>query len=345
MPTHRILTLILAFLMLVGLAIPALAQDDMEPTYRFVMVSHIGAADPNFLWLDYAAAEFEARFPEVDTEYVATDVFSVENLVTLFRQTLATAPDGIAVPVISAEALGPVIDEAVAAGIPVVAFNTIPSGEKTTNYLTYVGGDDFITGEVLAQAILDAAAAGTIPAVTQAVCMNPDIGHSGLLARCNGFNGVMAAAGIASEMLDITSDPARETSIIQSYLIGNPDVNAIFSTRARTGPVIYAAAEELGLSPAVDMEGVVIVSTDESPVSLEGVAGGYILATHSQGFYLQGFTPFEVLYWNLELGWTPTSDILSGPILVDASNVGAWVPLTRNAFEDDYDTLSQGAWD
>ena len=71
------------------------------------------------------------------------------------------------------------------------------------------------------------------------------------------------------------------------------------------------------------MEGVVLVSTDESPVSLEGVAGGYILATHSQGFYLQGFMPFEVLYWNLELGWTPTSNILSGPILVDASNVDA----------------------
>ncbi len=340
----RLLVFLLIVFVFAGLLLPAAAQD-MEPTYRFVMVSHIGAADPNFLWLDYASAEFEQRFPEVDTEYVATDVFSVENLVTLFRQTIATAPDGIAVPIISAEALGPVIDEANAAGIPVVAFNTVPSGEKTTDYLTYVGGDDFITGEVLAQAILDAAAAGTIPAVTQAVCMNPDIGHGGLLARCNGFNGVMEAAGIASEMLDITSDPARETSIIQSYMVGNPDVNAIFSTTARTGPVIFAAAEEMGLSPAVDMEGVVIVSTDESPVSLEGVAGGYILATHSQGFYLQGFTPFEVLYWNLELGWTPTSNILSGPILVDASNVDAWVPLTRNAFEDDYDTLSQGAWD
>ena len=88
-----------------------------------------------------------------------------------------------------------------------------------------------------------------------------------------------------------------------------------------------------------------MVSTDESPVSLEGVKAGKLLATHSQGFFLQGFTPFEILYWNRQLGYDPTSDILSGPILIDSGNVDNWIPLTRNAFGDQYDTLAQGAWD
>lgn len=313
--------------------------------YHFVMVSHIGSADPNMLWLTFAIDDFQKRFPEVTVDYVSTDEFSVENLVTLLKQTIATQPDGIAVPIVAAEAEGPVLEEAINQGIPVVAFNTIPGGEKTIPYLTYVGGDLYQDGVVLAQAILDAAAAGTIPAPTQAVCANPDIGHQGLVARCNGWNDTMAAAGVSSEMLDISSDPARQTSVMQSYLVGNPDVNAIFSTTARTGPTVYAAAKELDLSPDVDGEGVTIVSTDESPVSLEGVKAGHILATHSQGFYLQGFTPFEILYWNKLLGYQSFTDTLSGPILIDQSNVDSWIPLTKNAFGAQYETEAQGAWD
>ncbi|MFN8457797.1 MAG: substrate-binding domain-containing protein, partial [Anaerolineae bacterium] len=211
-----------------------------EAKYHFVMVSHIGSGDPNMLWLTFAIDEFQHRFPEVKVDYVATNEFSVENMVTLLKQTLATKPDGLAIPIVAAEAEGPVLEEAIAQGLPVVAVNTIPSGEKTIPYLTYVGGDVYQDGVVLAQAMLDAAEAGTIPALTQAVCANPDIGHQGLVARCNGWNDTMAAAGVDSEMLDISSDPAKETSIMQSYLTGNPDVNAIFSTTARTGPVIYA---------------------------------------------------------------------------------------------------------
>jgi simple sugar transport system substrate-binding protein len=323
----------------------AVAQAQDEPRYHFVMVSHIGASDPNAAWLNFAAQDFMNRFPEVTVDYVSTDQFSVEGLASLLTQTIATQPDGIAVPIVDAAALGPIIEDAVGQGIPVVAFNTIPPGEKTIPYMTYVGGDDRQAGVVLAQAIVDAAAAGTVPAITGAVCMNPDIGHTGLVARCDGWAEVMATAGATSEMLDISSDPAQQASIAQSYLQGHPDVNAVFSTTARTGPVIYGAAADLELSPDVDAAGVVMVSTDESPVSLEGVKAGHLLATHSQGFYLQGFTPFEVLFWNRELGYEPSSDILSGPILVDASNVDRWIPLTRNAFGDNYDVEAQGAWD
>jgi simple sugar transport system substrate-binding protein len=223
--------------------------------------------------------------------------------------------------------------------------NTIPDGPQTIPYLTYVGGDDLQTGVMLAQAVLDAAKAGKINPPKAAVCANPDIGHAGLLARCKGWNDTMAKANVKSEMLDISTDPAREGSIMQSYLNSHKDVNAIFSTTARTGPIIFSAAKALNLNPGVDTKaGVVMVSTDESPVSLEGIKLGKILATHSQGFYLQGFFPFEILYWNLQLGFRPTTNLLSGPILINSSNIDSWIPLTRNAFGSQYDTLAQGAW-
>ncbi len=342
----RLVSLLLLVAMLLGAAAQPDSRSDTPVKYHFVMVSHIGSSDPNELWLTFAIKDFMKRFPEVDVKYVATDQFSIEAMTTLLKQTLATKPDGLAIPIVSAEALGPVLDEAIKGGLPVVAVNTIPDGPKTIPYLTYVGGSDLQTGVVLAQAVLDAAKAGKIPQPKAAVCANPDIGHSGLLARCKGWNDTMAKAGVTSEMLDISTDPAREGSVMQSYLNSHKDVNAIFSTTARTGPIIFAAAKDLNLNPGTDMKsGVVMVSTDESPVSLDGVKAGKILATHSQGFYLQGFTPFEILYWNRELGYAPTSDTLSGPILIDSSNVDRWIPFTRNVFGAQYDTLAQGAWD
>jgi simple sugar transport system substrate-binding protein len=263
------------------------------------------------------------------------------------REALATRPDGIAIPIQSSDALDPVLREAIASGIPVVAFNipdTRPEGERIP-YLTYVGGDEYQTGVQLAGAILDAAAAGTIPAPTGAVCAIWDVGHQGLVARCAGFRDTLAEVGVVSEDLAITQNPEDARTIIESYLGGHAEVNVIFAVTAASGPWMYAAAKELDLSPDVDGEGITLVGVDESPVSLEGVKNGQLLATHSQGFYLQGFTPFEVLYWNRELGYDPFGDALSGPILIDSSNVDAWIPMTRGVFGDQYDTLVEGAWE
>src|SRR5262249_57624354 len=111
-----------------------------------------------------------------------------------------------------------------------------------------------------------------------------------------------------------------------------------------SGAWMGQGAKDLNLWPDVDDKGVTVLSVDESPVSLEGVKGGHLLATHSQGFYLQGYIPFELLYWYKQLGYRPFNDTLSGPIIIDKSNVDAWVPFTKNIFGDTYDKLAQGQW-
>ncbi len=315
------------------------------PKYHFVMVSHIGSADPNMLWFTFAIQDFQKRFPEVKIDYLSTEQFSVDNLVALLRRAIAGHPDGIVAPIVSAEAEGPLLRDAISQDIPVIAVNSIPSGDKTIPYLVYVGGDQYKDGVMMAQALLDAARARKIPALVEAVCINPDIEHQGLVTRCRGFSDTMAKAGVKSAMLNITSDAAIEGGVIESYLAGHPNVNAIFSTTARTAPVIWKAAKAMNLSPDVDGQGVTIVSADESPVSLEGVKAKHLLATFGQGFYLQGFTPFEILFFNRELGYLPTTDVLSGPIVIDATNVDNWIPLTRNAFDSRYDVMAQGAWE
>jgi len=320
------------------------AQD--EPKYHFVMVSHIGANDPNQLWLAFAIEDFERRYPEVTIDYLGATQSGIEELVTLTRQAIATNPDGIAIPILATDPLDPVLRDAISQGIPVVAFNISdprPADERIP-YLAYVGGDELQVGIQLANDLLANAAAGNIPQPTGAVCADWDPAHQGLAARCQGFGDTLAAAGVTSEVLTISQNQADAQSAMESYLQGHPDVNVIFAVTAASGPWMWAAANNLGLSPDVDTEGVTILGVDESPVSLDGVSGGHLLATHSQGFYLQGYVPFELLYWYHELGYRPFSDVLSGPIVIDSTNIDNWIPFTRNIFGDQYDTLAQGQW-
>ena len=319
-----------------------------EYEYHFVMVSHIGPNDPNQAWLTFAIAEFEERFPEVKIDYVGATQSGIEELVTLARQAIATKPDGIAIPILSSEPLDPILRDAITKdGIPVVAFNISDPrpAEERIPYLAYVGGGEEQVGTMLAKEVLDSAKAGDIPEPTGSVCVDWDPSHQGLAARCRGFAAVMGASGVSTETLTISQNQADAVNTIEAYLQGHPDVNVIFAVTAGSGPWVYAAAKDLDLSPDVDTEGVTILSVDESPVSLEGIKGGHILATHSQGFYLQGFTPFEILYWNRELGYVPFNDVLTGPILIDKNNIDKWIPLTRKIFGDQYDKLAQGQWE
>jgi simple sugar transport system substrate-binding protein len=317
------------------------------PQFRFVMVSHIGSNDPNMQWLTRSLETFEEKYPDVETEYIATNEYSVQNHVQLIRQALATNPDGLAVPIVSSEAFEPVLMEAIDAGIPVVAFNipdTRPVGERIP-YLTYVGGDEYLTGLKLGQDAIAKAEAGEIPMPTGVVCANHDAAHQGLKARCAGMTDAMAEIGVSTEDLFIGAEPEQARSTLEAYLAGNPDVNYIFNLASWSSPWSYSVASDLGLSPDVDNEGVTIITVDASPIALEGIKQGKVLSTHSQGFWLQGFLTMEWLYWYHTLNYEPQSDMLTGPVVVDDTHIDKWIELVRNTFGDEYDNQTEAVWD
>ena len=320
----------------------ALAQDQ---EYRFVMVSHIGSNDPNMNWLTMALDEFEQRYPNVKTEYISTDNYSVQEHVRLLEQAIASRPDGIAVPIVSSDAFEGPLRKAIEQGIPVVAFN-IPDGRPTDEripYLTYVGGDEFLTGKKLGEYAVAQAEAGEIPMPTRVLCASHDAAHQGLKARCAGMKEVMEAAGAKFDELFIGAEPATARNTMQSFLQANPDTNYIFTVAGWSSPWAWGVADEMGLSPDVDNEGVTILTVDEGPVSIEGVREGHVLATNSQGFWLQGFAPMEWLYWNKSHGYAPQSDILTGPVVINADNADQWAKLVRSVFGDKaYD--EQNTW-
>lgn len=321
----------------------AMAQEGGK-TYRFAMVSHIGSNDPNMKWLTLSMKAFEEKYPNVKTEYISTNQYSVQEHVRLLEQVISTRPDGIAVPIVSSEAFEGPLRKAIEQGIPVVAFNipdTRPPGERIP-YLTYVGGDEYLTGKKLGEFALAKAEAGDIPAPKRVVCASHDAAHQGLKARCKGMKDAMEAAGAAFDELFIGAEPATARTTLQSYLQANSDTNVIFTVASWSSPWAWGVADEMGLDPDVDNKGVTIITVDASPVALAGIKKGHVLATNSQGFWLQGYVPMEWLYWYNERGYAPQSDILTGPIVVDASSVDSWETSVRAVFGAAYD--EQDTW-
>lgn len=338
---HKTKALLSAALLATTALAGAATADD---SYRFVMVSHIGSNDPNMSWLTLSMEEFEKRYPNVTTEYISTNNYSVQEHVRLLEQAIATRPDGIAVPIVSSDAFEGPLRKAIASGIPVVAFN-IPDGrpkDERIPYLTYVGGDEYLTGKNLGDFAVAQAEAGEIPMPKRVVCASHDSAHQGLKQRCAGMKDAVEAVGAEFDELFISAEPATARNTLQSYISANPDTNVIFTVAPWSAPWAYGVADDMGLSPDVDNEGVTIITVDASPVALEGVKQGKVLATSSQGFWLQGYAPMEWLYWFHELGYTPQSDILTGPTVIPSENIDHWEGLVRNIFGDAYD--EQNTW-
>jgi simple sugar transport system substrate-binding protein len=207
-------------------------------------------------------------------------------------------------------------------GIPVVAAN-IPDFRDPPEkipYLTYVGADEYLTGYYLGQHLAKTAMDGAIPRIKKVVTCIQHVGHMGLENRARGMADAMKEIGVMAEKLAIGDNPAEAKSIMNSYLIANPDVNVVFTVASWTAPWAYEVAENLNLSPDVDNQGVTILTVDASPAALEGILEGKLLSTHSQGFYMQGWVPAEWLYFYNSFGYEPPAEILTGPIVIDKNN-------------------------
>ena len=105
----------------------------------------------------------------------------------LIDQAVATKPDGLVVS-IPEPGLAPAIRRAVKAGIPVVSINSGSDVFKPLGVLAHVGQLEDRAGLQAGQRL---AAAG----VRRALCVNQQVGNSGLDARCAGWRGRCARSG------------------------------------------------------------------------------------------------------------------------------------------------------
>jgi simple sugar transport system substrate-binding protein len=304
---------------------PVQLVSEFAQTPSFLFVSHIGSNDSNSVWFDLALKAFQERYANVKAEYWSTNEHSTQKYVQLIEQAISTKPDGLVVSITNTAALDGVLRQAISRGIPVIAFNAPDLRDRAARipYLTFVGTDYYQDGE--------------IPMPKQILCANAEATHGGLAARCKGMTDAMKAAGIKTETLATDWDPARAANILSAYLARNPDVNYIYAVTGDSSPTVWNVCNKMGLHPDLGDKAhkVTIIGVDENPVSLSGVKAGHLLSTVSQEFWLQGYLPLQRLHWYREYGYTPESDILTGPVIIDRTNVDHWITLVQGVIGAD----------
>ncbi len=279
-----------------GAPAPSLAED-----VKLIAVVHGQASDPWWSIVKRGLAE-GAETNGVDVEYRAPETFDMVAMAQLIDAAVNQEPDGIIVSIPDADALGPSIEKAVEAGIPVVSINSGSDVYQKLGALVHVGQEEYTAGLAAGKALK--AAGGS-----KALCINHEVGNVALDTRCEGL-----AKGFGGEVvvLPTTNDPSEVKAKVKAALDSDETIDTVLGLSATlAGKQIVAAVDELGRGGEIK-----IGSFDLSGDYLEAVRDGQALFAIDQQPYLQGFLPVQFLALNARYGLMPATAVGSGPNLI-----------------------------
>jgi|RhiMethySRZTD1v2_1073278.scaffolds.fasta_scaffold81183_3 simple sugar transport system substrate-binding protein len=295
-----------------------------QSNLNFYSVTH--GESGNVFWAIYrngikdGAAKYGVKVTDLPLEQ-----FSVAGYVDLLNQAIAAKPDGIFASILDQNAVDGPLRQAIDSGIPVIAVNVPDTRplDKRIPYLFYVGGDEEAGGRLTAQRQMQEGD------VKHAVCIIHEPGHTGLEARCRGYDAELTKAGAKVDKLPSSKDATQATEQIKGFLQENADIDAIFGVGPQPATFALQALDELG------KKGKVRVSAyDMTEDLLTEINGDNLVSTIDQQQYLQGYEPIHWLQGHIEHGFViaPGVDMLTGPALVDKSNANQVAEGVKDGF-------------
>ena len=281
---------------------------------NIIVVTHGQANDP--FWsvvkngVDKAAADTGAT-----VSYRAPETFDMVQMGQLIDAAVNQEPDGLVVSIPDGDALGPSIERAVQAGIPVISMNSGSDVSAGLGALLHVGQEEFAAGAVAGKKLAELGG-------TKAICVNQEVGNVALDQRCAGF-----AEGFGGEatVLPSSNDPTEVEAKVRAALDSDPEIDTIMALGAPlTGVPAMTAVESLGRSGEV-----LIGAFDLSPDFLQGIVDGKAAFTLDQQQFLQGYLPVVFLALNANYGLVPGGNIPSGPNVIDAEKAAQVIELSK----------------
>jgi simple sugar transport system substrate-binding protein len=115
--------------------------------------------------------------------------------------------------------------------------DTARAGKGRQPYLTF-WGQSYVQGYYGGKRLAEAGA-------TRGVCINHQVGHTGLDARCNGFVDAFTEEGVTVEVFGVNGDdPAQVQTTISDFYTANPDVDAVLTMGPAGSDPFYVSEAE-----------------------------------------------------------------------------------------------------
>jgi len=243
-----------------------------------------------------------------------------------FKQAIAAQPDCIEIMGHPGEdAMMPLVDEAVSAGIIVTSGNN-PMPNIEAKYrdkgFGYAGADLYSGGHLTGEAMVSA---GGLKAGDEALVY--DIWHQeGRSLSSQGVFDALTEAGLVVDKLDVSQEVDSEASlaipILTAYMEAHPNLKAIGTQHGQITGILPTVLEQAGKQPGE----IVIGGIDLGPEIVKAIQDGWITASFDQALYLQGFYPV-MQCWLTKKFYYPGMHLDTGVGTVNTGNVNLIAPL------------------
>ncbi len=258
-----------------------------------------------------------AQERNVQVSILGPDRFDLDQMSALIDQAVDTHPDGMGVTVPDSSALHASILRAIQSGIPVMAYDSGDGPLKDDlPYLTFIGTNsdaEYQGGYLAALRLIKAGGKA-------GVCVNHQMGHAALDARCQGMMDAFAKEGLKAEEVDCTGNPEQAFAIIQDYAESHPQVNAYLTMGAGDpGAIsIYRYLKASNRPPGELLHG----TFDLSAAVVAAVEDGRTLFAVDGQPYLVGYIAVSYLALAVRQNIWPVAPITAtGPGFVDQTNI------------------------
>lgn len=290
--------------------------------WNFVFVNHV-TTNTFFTPTQYGAADAAAALG-CKYQWTGSENSVVSEMVNAFNTAISSKADGIAVAIIDNTAFNAPVEQALAAGIPVVSYNADASVSAGNKRLAYIGQDLFASGQAVGRRILS-----LIPGGGDVVGFIATPGSGNIQPRIDGINNVLQGTNINFSEVASGAQQTDELSAIDAYYIGHPNVKGMFAVDGGSTASIATVSQKYGLPS----KGVHTGGYDLEPTTLKGVQAGFLDFTVDQQPYLQGFQPVVQLFlYKLSGGLTQPSETNTGLLFVTKDNVAPYLS-TQTRFE------------
>ena len=233
------------------LTLAAPAPASAQQNARVIVVTHGQANDP-FWSVVKNGVTAAGQDMKVQVDYRAPETFDMVAMSQLIDAAVNQKPAGLIVSIPDASALGPAIQKAVAAGIPVISMNSGSDVSKKLGALLHVGQDEVDAGRIAGAKLKEMG--GKV-----GICVNQEVGNVSLDLRCKGFS---EGFGGKVTVLPVSNDPTDIRAKVKAALGADAAIDTILALGAGTaGEPSVAAVKDAGKT------GVRVASFDSRPTS------------------------------------------------------------------------------
>ncbi|HET9921557.1 MAG TPA: sugar ABC transporter substrate-binding protein [Ktedonobacteraceae bacterium] len=284
---------------------------------KFYVITHGQASDP-FWSVVKKGVDQAAHDMCVTAIYESPPTFDMVAMSHLIDAAVAAHPDGLVVSIPDPNALGPSIKAAVSAGIPVISINSGADVAKSLGVLIHVGQTEYQAGLGGGQKM---AAAG----VTNALCVNQEVGNAALEQRCAGFTAAIKQAGGKVKEIGVNlSNPTQTQQTIEAALQHDPTINGVMTLGPTGATPALKALQDLNKTSSVKL-----ATFDLSSDVLTAIKNNQMLFAIDQQQYLQGYLPIVLLtLYKTNLNTVANDVLMTGPGFVTSANVNQVIQLT-----------------